>query len=350
VLLSEGKRVKSVMLASLAFHSDDPFAKVKQLITDLRWRLEKEEHGEVRKVTWCKEQLKVAQHDRDSRFSEAQDISMQVERLHAREDTLVEAIKQLTAKAKEIALSIVAIFTNVNELSKNQIEMMEDQKAARDELNYAIRLIKSFYSQAAKDSGAPGALLVQVDAQNKTRKDMRAEQRNIHSESKERAVDDGKRQDARSKRNKQRIGDLEGDVPATARMGSLGDALALMETISSDFDREIGNLEGRLDKEHQELVRTNMILKAQQEHAEELAELDTQDLKSVRLTRASKMDDLQTAMDLCDGALKELENLRPTCVDTGMSYSERVKMRETEMAALQKALCILGETDKELCP
>lgn len=82
-------------------------------------------------------------------------------------------------------------------------------------------------------------------------------------------------------------------------------------------------------------------------HAEELAELDKQELQSARVETESKMEDLQTAQNLLDDALVELEELKPTCIDTGMSYKERVEKRETEMAALTKALCILGETSKK---
>jgi len=75
--------------------------------------------------------------------------------------------------------------------------------------------------------------------------------------------------------------------------------------------------------------------------------LDEQDLATTETSLKTKMDDLQTAVDLLDSALKELEDLKPACIDTGMSYSERVKKREEEMEALTKALCILDEDKVE---
>jgi len=67
-------------------------------------------------------------------------------------------------------------------------------------------------------------------------------------------------------------------------------------------------------------------------------------LKRTLTNLKTKTDDLRTAMDLLDSALRTLEDLKPTCIDTGMSYSERVAKREEEMKALTKALCIL-DTD-----
>lgn len=54
---------------------------------------------------------------------------------------------------------------------------------------------------------------------------------------------------------------------------------------------------------------------------------------------------MKTASKLLDSALKNIEELKPTCIDTGMSYADRVAKREEEIAALKKALCML-DADK----
>jgi hypothetical protein len=58
--------------------------------------------------------------------------------------------------------------------------------------------------------------------------------------------------------------------------------------------------------------------------------------------------DLQQNQKLMDSALEALEKLRPACIDTGMSYEERVERREAEIEALKQALCVLDEGDKEI--
>merc|ERR1712157_555621 len=69
--------------------------------------------------------------------------------------------------------------------------------------------------------------------------------------------------------------------------------------------------------------------------------LSQEDLVKTQDALSSHLQDLQSAQDLLDGALKTLEVLKPKCVDTGMSYSDRVSKREDEIAALRRALCIL---------
>merc|ERR1719355_447123 len=51
--------------------------------------------------------------------------------------------------------------------------------------------------------------------------------------------------------------------------------------------------------------------------------------------------DMSAQSDLLIQAIKELIELQPACVDTGMSYEERVARREQEIESLKKGLCIL---------
>jgi len=348
VILDAGQKANSVMLTSLAATFDrDPFEKVKKLLTDLRFRLEAEASQETNKKVFCDEELKKSRHERDTRFEEAQHINVLIMRLDARKDTLKQTIKMNQDKATELASSIKTVFTDASELNAEQLERFNKQKEARDELKEAIRILRTYYSGAAK-AGNTGLLQVLQDQDaDPLNAAYRSERRDINKEANQRKKAHEVRKADWKERERKRIGDLDGDVPAAGRVGTLGDALALLETVASDFDREIGNLEGDMSKEYKELVRVNNALKAQKIHAEELVQLDTQELNTVTVTTNQKYEDLKTTQNLLDDALRELEELKPMCIDTGMSYSERVKMRETEMEALRKALCILGETDEK---
>jgi len=121
--------------------------------------------------------------------------------------------------------------------------------------------------------------------------------------------------------------------------------LSLLETISSDFDRTIRTTEKEEASAHREFVEFSQSAKASIASKEMKKDLDEQDLVSTKTKIETKFEALRTAQDLLDNALMELEKLKPTCMDTGMSYSERVKKREEEMKALGKALCIL-DADK----
>ena len=46
-----------------------------------------------------------------------------------------------------------------------------------------------------------------------------------------------------------------------------------------------------------------------------------------------------------DGALAYYEKLKPSCVDTGANYDDRVAQRKEEIQSLQEALKILSGDD-----
>merc|ERR1719316_933489 len=122
---------------------------------------------------------------------------------------------------------------------------------------------------------------------------------------------------------------------------------ALLEVIQSDFDRTLRTTEEEEHAAHREFVDYDQTAKSSIAGKETKKELDEQDLKTTKTDIKTKMADMQTAVDLLDKALEELEELKPTCMDSGMSYKERVKKREEEMEALKKALCILDEEGVE---
>ena len=63
--------------------------------------------------------------------------------------------------------------------------------------------------------------------------------------------------------------------------------------------------------------------------------LDEGQIVKTTATHEKTFEDLQMNMDLLDSALKAYEELVPTCVDTGMSYAERVAAREAEIEVLR---------------
>ena len=59
------------------------------------------------------------------------------------------------------------------------------------------------------------------------------------------------------------------------------------------------------------------------------------------------MDNLAKHQKMLHDVLRELEDLRPAYVDTGMSYADRVQKFKDEIDALQKALCAIDPEKAE---
>merc|ERR1719390_112660 len=121
-----------------------------------------------------------------------------------------------------------------------------------------------------------------------------------------------------------------------------GGIIGMMEVIQSDFERTISETkkaEAEAEKDHLEfMTETGM----------SLAEKTTARKEKTRLKDETDNnfndaeDSLSSETKILVTAIKELMELQPACIDTGMSYADRVAMREQEIASLKKALCILG--------
>merc|ERR1719158_2480184 len=55
--------------------------------------------------------------------------------------------------------------------------------------------------------------------------------------------------------------------------------------------------------------------------------------------------ELELTQEELDAAMDYYDKLKPDCVDTGLSYEERVQKREEEIQSLQEALKVLDQED-----
>jgi len=301
MLKQEGQRLGSMVLQSFSARaSADPFKKVKGLIQKLIERLLTESKNEATKKGFCDTELGKARSERDSRWQEANDLSADLAKLEAKEDALVAELKQLKSDLKDEKKALKETTEEREDEKKVNMETLKTAKEGLEAVNEAIMILRTFYKQAAKAS------FVQASP-----------------------VDEDTSGPGFS-------GNYKG---SQAKSNAI---FALLETIASDFDRTLRKTDEAENVAHRDYVEFSQTAKSSIAGKEKKTELDDQDLKETRTNIKTKTDDMQTAVDLLDKALQELEELKPTCIDTGMSYAERVKKREEEIKALEKALTILA--------
>jgi len=301
LLKHAGNRLHSQTLAVVAMHvASDPFTKVKKLIQQLIERLLAEATAEATKKGFCDTELGKARKDRDYRFEEVKSLSVDLGSLEAKRDELKAEIAQLTEDLEDLDKSLKKATHVRKEDKKNNLQTLKDAESGLEAVTEAIAILSAFYKQSAKAQVFVQASPVDEDTQGP-------------------GFD----------------GAYKGKQEAST--GIIG----MLEVIKSDFDRTIRHTTDAEAKAHADFVEFDRESRSDTSGKETKKKLDEEDLATTLTSIEQKMTDMQTAQDLLDSALKVIEGLKPTCIDTGMSYEERVAKREEEIKALKKALCIL---------
>jgi len=305
LLKGKGSQLKSTLLTSLATRiAADPFTKIKKLIQELIERLLTEAANEADQKGWCDKATADATQKRDYAADKVETLNAKMAKQAALSDKLEEEIATLAKEIEDLVKDQSEADQNRKDEKAENANTVVEAKAGLAAINMAIDILNKFYKTSAKAkvdlSLAQGPLDDAPDA----------------------GFDNG-----------------EAYQGAGAESGGI---VGMMEVIQSDFERtisETNKAEAAAQKDHLEfttetqksLAEKRMALK---ENTKIKDETDT------NFSEASGNLDSQTSILVT--SLKELMELKAACVDTGMSYADRVAMREQEIASLKKALCILG--------
>jgi len=301
-LRAEGSRLRSSTLSSLAEHlHGDPFVKIKKLIQNLIERLLTESKQEATKKGFCDTELGKAYKERETRFSAVRVLGAQIGELKAARDKLEDDIEQLTSDLKQLNADLEEAAKLRKEENSENSETLETAKGGLKAVTKAIEILKEFYKKSAK------AALIQTAAS---------------------PVDE----------------DTEGPNFGGSYKGNQEKSkgiVGMLEVIQSDFDRTIRHTTQAEREAAAEFVEFERTSKADIGGKETKKELNEQELNSMKHALKKKMENLKDEQGLLDDVLKSVEELKPTCLDSGMSYAERVEKREEEIEALKRALCML---------
>jgi len=129
------------------------------------------------------------------------------------------------------------------------------------------------------------------------------------------------------------------------RAKDAGGVIGMLEVIQSDFARleaETKAAEEQSQKEYEQFMLDSDVDKTQKSSdIEHKTKLSQDQQKSM----TEKKADLEGTQKELAAALDYYEKLKPSCVDSGESYEDRVKRREEEIQSLKEALQILQGED-----
>jgi len=305
-----GQHLAAPMLSALAMKiAADPFLEVKKLIQDLIERLLAESTAEASKKGFCDTEVEKAKLERDNRFAEVKSLHTQLAKLEAKKDTLIDDNEQLTTELGDLASALSDAIDNRNTTKTQNLDTIDRARKGLAAVEEALTILKTFYKKASR---AKDVVLMQASP-------------------------------------------IEADNPGAgfgtgAYKGKQAGSVAIIELVTQikeDYEETIKMTEAAEKQSLADFVKFERTSLSDTSAKETKKELNAQDLNTTKVNIEESMTDLTTAQSLLDGALKTLEELKPTCMDSGMSYAERVAKREEEIAALKSALCILDPEKTE---
>jgi len=309
LLKSKGSSLKSPLLSNLAMTvasqgTGDVFAKVKTLLNELIGRLLSEAANAATHKGWCSKAMADATQKRESASSEVANLNSDLAGSEARLDKLKENLDELTADIAKIEKGQAEATKMRGEESTENDSAVKEANAGLDAVKSAVTILTQFYATAAKAK-------VSLTQATGPKDDM---------------PDAG----------------FEGGEAYTGAGGVAGGVLGMLEVIEGDFVRtvtETKKAEAQAKSDHQAFMT---------ESGKSLAEkkvASTQTVSAKGETEKKIEDDgesLRSQVSVVKTAITELMELKPACVDTSMSYADRVAKREEEVSSLNKALCILN--------
>jgi len=284
----------------------DPFAKVKDLITDMVAKLESEAKSEGNEKEYCDEELA---------------------KTAAKKDELAAEISKLTSKVDKAAAASAGLKADVKELQSELAKLAKSQA----EMDKIRREQKSEYDQAKADlslglEGVRKALSVLRDYYNS---DGGAAM--IQSVSPE-GFDALMQQPAMPQAH-------------AAAGGAGGSIISMLEVVESDFAKDLATEESAETDAAVEYEKTTQTNKVTNTIKEQDVKYKTKEFKSLDKTIGELSGDKETAGTEQAAVLEYDGMIKGRCIAQPESYETRKARREAEVTGLKDALSILeGES------
>jgi chromosome segregation ATPase len=299
-LKAQAAKTNSRLIAALALRvAEDPFKKVKKMIKDLIVKLMEEAAEEAEHKAFCDTELSTNEQTRKEKSEGVETLTAKIDGLEASITKLTDEINELTKAVADLDAA-VAKATEIREAEKaKNAATVKDAQAAQEAVAKALGVLKDFYEKAG-DATA----LVQLVG---------------------------------------RAPEVFSDEPYKGMGGAKGGVVGMIEVIQSDFARlesETSSGEAEAQKQYDEFMTDSSMDKGEKSTAIEHKTGKKQNHEQSLQEAKTDLDGTQKELD---AALAYYEKLKPSCVDQGESFEDRVARRKEEIESLQEALRILSD-------
>lgn len=306
LLRARAKKSGSAVLASAAQKAadagngsgDDPFGKVSDMIRSLITKLLEQANGEADHKGWCDAELATNKQTRQIKTDEVEKLMTESESLNAEIVQLAQEIQDLSDELSALEKSVGEASDERAEEKGNNARIIAEAKEGQVAVTQALSVLREFYAKAADST----ALDQQTPAD---------------------------------------------DAPETGgayqgMQGESGGVMGMLEVIQSDF----ASLAARTDNAETVAEASYEKFVADSEHDKAIKNAEVEHKVSKKETKSSVLASNEQQLTLTqtelDDAVAYYDKLKPTCVDSGVSYEDRVARRKEEIESLKEGYKILS--------
>jgi hypothetical protein len=287
--------------------SGDPFEKIKQLITTMIKKLEKEASEEAQEKQFCDEEMEKTETKKSELEDTVSRLTAKIEKSASSSSSLKEEVMELMSELSNLAKEQASMDSIRRDENAEYVAAKRDLESGLRGVRKALSVLRDFYA-------APKESLLQTED------------------------DDG---DRISSLMQETVTQPSYPQKAEKSTGAGGGIISLLEVIESDFAKNLATedaVESDAESSYNKQTRANKIAKAQKEQHIKLMTQEFKSLdKSISDLEADKATDVQelAAVEAYFGKIKE------RCIAKPSTHEDRVARRDAEIKGLKDAMAAL---------
>jgi len=262
-----------------AGNADDPFAKVRGLISDMIERLEASASADATHKAYCDKEMAETNAKKDDKSDEIAKLSTKIDSMSARSAQLKEEVATLQKELADLAASQAEMDSMRQNEHTEYVSNRADTEQGLEGIKMALKILREYYAT------------------------------------------DGKAHEAAD--------------------GAGSGIVGLLEVVESDFSKGLAEMiiaEEGAAADHDRQTKENQITKATKSQD---VKYKTQESTKLDKATAEASSDREGVQAELDAVLEYFEKLKDMCVAKAEPYEERKRRREEEIAGLKEALQIL---------
>jgi chromosome segregation ATPase len=276
-------------------NGDDPFKKVKGLISDMILKLEAEAEAEATEKGYCDEQMAKTE-------AKKSELDTTIGKLTSKIDQAAAKSAQLKAEVKELEAELASLAKMQAEMDKIRAETHEEYTVAKAELEEGLGGVRKALGMLKEYYGSAAAAMVQLG--------------------------DAMQQPAKP----------EGFAKAKGAGGSIID---ILEVCESDFATNLAKEETEeadAESEYEKTTQENKVTKALKDQD---VKYKSQEATALDKTISELTSDKDTTSTELSAVMEYYGKIKERCIAKPETYESRKARREAEIAGLKEALSIL---------